>query len=140
MKVLACCCTGPGRWCGHAHCEACLRPQLGARTATVGSASCWEVWESSVLPGILGVFGAFRSLVKGGVPFQYMFHLPLYSCLSSHVLPVAQGGRMERRLLLCYFPCASTMGSTPAVKAAPVPYLGTCEPSSLDFIPLCLCI
>lgn len=27
------------------HCEACLRPQLRAGTTTVGSASCWELWE-----------------------------------------------------------------------------------------------
>lgn len=112
--MLACCCTGPGRQHGRARCEACLRPQLGGQDPSCGL---------STLLGGVGMIcparhfgclrgGAFRGLVKGGIP-SGIFHLPLNSCPSSQVLPAAQGGRRERRLLL------STISHVPLPWAPP---------------------
>lgn len=46
---------------------------------------------------------------------------------------------MVGRLLLSTAPMCLSCGLHPCAKAAPVPYVGTSEPFSLDFMTLCLC-
>lgn len=72
--------------------------------------------------------------MKGGTPFQDLSSL--YSSSFVYIFQEKDIGNATRH----YIPCASIVGSTLVVKTAPVPYLGTCEPFSLNFIPLCLYI
>lgn len=139
MKVLACCCTGLEDSMDMRIVKPALSLSLGPELHLAGR--CGSDLSCQCPARHFGWLraGAFRSSVKGGIPFQY---LPS-SFVQLSFLPGPSCGAGwkdgEEAATLYHFPCASTVGSTPAVKAAPVPCLGTCEPFSLDFIPLCLC-